>query len=41
MSEQTPEVTPDPVEVNVEAEQVVVNTAPDGGGNDGDIENDD
>lgn len=34
MSEQAPE----PTEVNVEAEQVVVNTAPDGGGNDGDNE---
>lgn len=31
MSEQTPESTP-AVEVEVEADQAVVNTAPDGGG---------
>lgn len=32
MSEQAPESTPDTPAVNVEAEQAVVNNAPDGGG---------
>lgn len=41
MSEQQPEQPADTTEVSIEgAEQVVVNTAPDGGGQDGDVEND-
>jgi hypothetical protein len=48
MSESTPETTTveveqpatETTEVEVNADQAVVNTAPDGGGNDGDVEAD-